>query len=166
MSLAFTPRIKGQQQLPIAKQRSVFQKIQLNCGKIMFQLATSFNVDIADTGILEVCECFAIHCYRDHTFPTKKDHCVTLKAEKGPMISMFGVFIVRNGFPETNFRFTKLGLFALMVQLTMKRSQYRNQLPGAAVAGEVVAVQTMKLYERMQVGLQLHSFFNSVLDER
>jgi hypothetical protein len=80
MSLAFTPGIKGQQQLPTAMQRSVFRKSKLNCGNIMLYLAKSFNFVLADIGILEVCECVAIQCYRDHTLATKKDQCMTLKA--------------------------------------------------------------------------------------
>jgi hypothetical protein len=54
---------------------------------------------------------------------------VTVKAKKGRLISLLvSVFIVWNGFPESNHQFMRLGLWALMVWPTTKRSRYRNQL--------------------------------------
>jgi hypothetical protein len=34
-----------------------------------------------------------MQCYRDHAFPKKKDQCVTVKAEKRRLISLFCVSV-------------------------------------------------------------------------
>jgi len=55
----------------------------------MLPSVTSFNVNITNTRILDGgVRVSAIHCYRDHTFPTKKDQGMTVKAETGRLISL------------------------------------------------------------------------------